>query len=111
VYRVTDIKIMSFKYPSAFESLDQRKDEPDKEFVMRLQGMVVDATMSNKGYASCFEGQKNEIENLKNRIQFLNKIAARLDEGRNYLMSVRSNAITVEDALVSLGYNKNGLEA
>jgi len=47
------------------------------------------------------EQDKYEIEELRNRIM----------KGREYLMCVEDNKISVSDALVALGFSKTGLNS
>jgi hypothetical protein len=49
---------------------------------------------------------EKEIERLKDMVH---ELSDRLNNGRNYLMSVDSDKITVEDALEAFGYGRNGL--
>ena len=48
-----------------------------------------------------------EIVRLRAIVRELNQ---RLEQGRHYLMGVRPNEITVEDALLAFGYDKSGFE-
>lgn len=44
-----------------------------------------------------------------NRVQEGEKAFSRLDSGREYLMSVQANEITVEDTLEAFGFSRDGL--
>lgn len=57
-------------------------------------------------FNSCFELGKivASAENLNAGI-----LSSRLNNGRDYLMSVNSSEITVEDCLEAFGWNKNGI--
>ena len=41
----------------------------------------------------------------------IEKISSQLDKGRNYLMGIRLDELTVEDALEAFGFGKNGLKS
>lgn len=77
--------------------------------------------MSNENYTTYGEEWKKEMSKLPKAV--LIDIAAKIGQEkekleeladlrlqrRNYLMSVSADEITVEDALESLGYDRNGL--
>mgnify|MGYP000259430517 CR=1 FL=1 len=48
---------------------------------------------------------ESKITDLKERLEFLEE---RLSNGRDYLMQVQGNEITVEDTLIAFGWNSNG---
>jgi len=50
----------------------------------------------------------NSLDALKEFHNDVNNLRDRLREGRDYLMQVHPKDLTVEDALVAFGYNKNG---
>lgn len=56
---------------------------------------------------------KTAIEKLREEInqkqELIDYMAGCLDRGRDYLMQVSSDKITVEDALESFGFGRNGL--
>lgn len=61
------------------------------------------------------EPVKNKVTDLEDQVRELSeKIAElneRMTEGRSYLMSVEPEELTVEDALESFGYGRNGLNS
>jgi hypothetical protein len=49
------------------------------------------------------------IKELSKRTHDYYKLLNRLEAGRQYLMSVQSDKITVEDALEAFGFGRDGL--
>lgn len=52
-----------------------------------------------------------EVEKLLKDLDYYSELAKQRDECRHYLMGVQPSELTVEDALESLGYGRNGLGA
>lgn len=52
----------------------------------------------------------DEVERMAQLNEYYSKTLERLQDGRDYLMSVNPNEITVEDCLVAFGWNRCGLK-
>ena len=71
--------------------------------------------MKNVGYnLACNDHEKYHAEVLEqeryNCQMKIEKLEQRLNEGRDYLMGVRPNQLTVEDALGAFDFGRNGLK-
>ncbi len=51
---------------------------------------------------------KRKIKELEERID---ELRSQLTEGRDYLMTVNADEVTVENALESFGFGRNGLKS
>lgn len=54
------------------------------------------------------EGREQEIDALKRKVEFLSQRADQLNSGRDYLMTVSPDDLTVEDALEAFGFSVTG---
>jgi len=75
--------------------IDELKSfSPDKDIINRIESEL----------SSLEKEEESEDEE-----DFASQYYGRLQEGREYLMSVASDEVTVEDALEAFGFGRNGL--
>ena len=53
---------------------------------------------------------EKQHNHLNEQSALIDELDARLEKGRNYLMQIGNDKITVEDALEAFGFGRNGLE-